>query len=125
MCLELLKPMMGINARIGVIETDHESNGNVPALHVVDEAAAEFLISQRPTHRVKDPAGSVLLFWHVPDFFDADGIHLGILSCIQAQSMDQLFGERASHALSDNRDLRANLVCRLLLEKKKSPLSEI
>src|SRR5262245_34029188 len=74
MRLEQLEAMMWINSWVRVVETDHKTNRDASAFHVVDESTAEFFVSQRPTHRVEDPARCVFLPGYIPNFFHADGV---------------------------------------------------
>src|SRR5262245_11192214 len=109
MRFEFLKFHVGIEPGVEIIQTDDEPNRHTSLGHVVDKSPAEFLIAQRPSHRVDDASAGVLLFRYVPHFFDTDGEHLRIAVFAQVESVDQLLGERATAAFSKNGDLCANV----------------
>src|SRR6185436_6793789 len=96
MGLELLESLVGIEPRIEIIQTDDEANGDTPLGHVVNEAAAELFIAQRPAHRVNDASAGILLLRHIPYFLHADGVHLRIPVFVQIEFPDELLGERAA-----------------------------
>src|SRR5262249_20191349 len=93
MRFELLEAFMRIDARVEIIQTDHETYRDAAFGHVVNESAPELFVSQRPAHRMDDAASGVLLFGNVPDFFYSDGVYLRIPISIQIEFPDQLFCE--------------------------------
>ena len=56
MRFELLKSLMRIQARIQIIQTNDEPNGDTAIGHVVNESAAELFVAKRPAHGVNDAA---------------------------------------------------------------------
>ena len=55
--LELLQDALGIEARVGIVEPDHEAERDHVVFSAVNPGAAVFLRGQRPAHGVDDFAG--------------------------------------------------------------------
>src|SRR5882724_973052 len=85
MCLELLEALMRVEAGIEIVQSDHQADRYAAVRHVVDKAAAEFLVPERPSHRVNNAASGGLFLRHVPHFLDADRVYLRIAVFIQIE----------------------------------------
>src|SRR5215510_1175273 len=53
-CFEFLKPLMGIESRIEIVQTNNESNRYKAFRHVVNESTAKLFVAQWPAHCVND-----------------------------------------------------------------------
>src|SRR5262245_21790264 len=100
---------MRIEPSIEVVETNHEADRHESVVHVVNESAAEFLVAQRPADRVNHTAAGLLLFGNVPDFLDADGVHLRVAVAIESELLHELLRERSPRAFGQDRYFRANI----------------
>ena len=120
--LELLQHVVDREARVGVVEPDHEADRDAVrlalAVHRVDPRAAELLVlrlrAQRPAERV-DHAVERLV--DLPDLLDAERPDLRV-GAGEAQGLHRRAGQVAPAALGEHGrlrdDVRAGLEVRLL-----------
>ncbi len=100
--------------RIAVGEADHVADRDQVALDVVNEAAAIGVGSHRPAAGVHDQALDVLLRLDLPQFLEADAVHLRIGAIAQLEFLLQLLAEMAAAALGEEGVLAEQLHARLV-----------
>ena len=104
--LQLLERVVHREARVAVVEPDHEAHRDLVLAHRVDERAAELAVLrgelERPAHRV-DHAVERLL--DLPDLLHAELPLLRVLGA-EVEVADRRAGEVAGRALGEHRRLR-------------------
>src|SRR5207302_10314839 len=72
MRLEALELLERVQKRVLVIEPDHEPDRNLAVFQVIDEGSAIGGTVERPSDRVDDEAGLMMLGGDFPQLLDAD-----------------------------------------------------
>src|SRR5262245_55804031 len=99
MGLEALELLVRREIGVGVAEADHEPDGDLVVLLVVEERAAVGARVERPAGGVHDEAGLVVLRLYVPELFQADAVHLRVGALAQLVARLELAAKLAAAAL--------------------------
>src|SRR5579864_5332020 len=113
MLLEFLQHVLGIEPRIGIVESGDETERNYVVFRAVDPGAAVFLRGQRPAHRVNDLSHRDPARWNFPEFLDANAVSLRICVFGQVEFLDEILGERSARTLGENDDFGMEVVAGL------------
>src|SRR5690606_1042349 len=101
MGLEALELLERREIRVLVVQMDHEADGDLIVLEMVEERTAAGRGAQRPAEGVLDEAGLVLFRRNLPEFLEADAEFLRLAAFAEIVFRDELLGERTADALAD------------------------
>src|SRR5689334_23649092 len=110
MFLELLQHVLGVEARVSIVEPSHKSKRNNVVFRAVNPSAAIFMKRQRVAHGVNDFAGGNAAGGNFPEFLYTHPVRLRVARLIELETSDQLLGKRAACALGENNNLGAQIV---------------
>src|SRR5690606_17080194 len=92
--LEPLKFLERREIRVLVVEVNHEADGDLVVLQMVEERAAARAAAQRPAERVLHETGTMVLRRDLPQLLQADAELLRLAPLAQRIFRDELLGER-------------------------------
>ncbi|MCY1497016.1 hypothetical protein D9M68_309710 [compost metagenome] len=80
-----------------------EADGDQVVFEMVEERTAAGLHAERPAEGMLHQPGPVILRLHLPELFQTDAEFLDVAIPGEIEFRNQLLGERAAHALADQR----------------------
>src|SRR5579864_7670946 len=113
MSLEFLQHVLGIGARIGIVESDYETQRNDVVFATINPRAAILARRQRPTHGVEDFTWCDAARRNFPKLFDALAVCLWIAILREIEFFYELLRQRAARAFSQNDNFCLQLISRL------------
>src|SRR5438874_7765356 len=113
MRLESLHHMMRINARVFVIKTHNEAEGDDVVLAAVDPSAAVLFASERPSHGIDDLAGSYASGRQLPELLHTHAVGLRIAILIEVEAADELLGKGSAWTFAQDCDLGVEIIAGL------------
>ncbi len=103
MVLELLEGLERHEARVLVVQADHEPDIGAVVIEVIDEAAAVRPRVERPAEAVLDESRLHASLGQLPQLLHPEAVGLWRGSRIEREAADELLGEAASRSLGDDR----------------------
>src|SRR5436309_6116060 len=105
---------MGGNARIGVVQPEHEPDRDPVGSHGIDPRTPELVplraVAQRPAERVYD---AVQWLWNLPDLLDSERPDLGLAPVGQVELLDRGARQVAPGPLGEHGRLSGDVRSRL------------
>ena len=99
--------------RVGVVETDDESDRDLIVFEVIEERAAVGRAVERPSQGVHDQSLLMLRGVDLPQLLDADPVGLRVGPGAQVEALEQRLGQVTAAALGEDGDPRVQLDPRL------------
>ena len=82
--------------RVLIVQTDHETDGDLVVVEMVNKRAAVGFAVQRPARAVHHQAGLMFFRRHFPNFFNAQAVSLRLAVLVELETFDDLFGKRTA-----------------------------
>src|SRR6202789_2798820 len=109
MVLELLEGLEGFEARIFIVQADHEPDVHPIVVEVVQKAAAIGVGIERPAQGMLNQSGLNTAGRQLPQLLESQAIGLRRLAGVELEALDELLGDAAAAALAEHGDLGVNL----------------
>src|SRR5579859_2214063 len=113
MSLEGLQDVMRIEARVFIVESRYETEGDDVVFAAVDPCAAVLVTGERPAQRVDHFAGGDASWRQLPQFLYTNAVGLRIAVFVELEASDELLGERSTSTLGEDRDFSSQVVAGL------------
>src|SRR5258707_3640252 len=107
--LVLLESLERFEARVFIVQADHESDVHSIVVEVVKKTSAIRMAVERPTQGVLNEAGLDTSGRQLPQLLESQSIGLRRLAGIEVEPLDQLLRDAAAASLAEHGDLGVNL----------------
>ena len=88
MGLEALEFLERRQIRVLIVQVHHEADRHQVVAVVIEERSAADVIAERPPERVLHHSAAVLLWLHLPEFFETDAELLRFVALVEAELGD-------------------------------------